>query len=148
MAQTVGNYEERDKRIELIGEYVLSTGDSTRNTADYFSKNFFRISNNTVSEYCKEYLRRHPDRKGLMDKVIENNKAQTIDNESVSNRVFNNANLVINNGMTIEEVSKATGISYWTVYRDLTDRLEKLDKELYDEVKRRFGDNSMGNIQR
>ena len=43
--------EEKNERIELIGEYFLETGASTREIAKHFSENQFKISNKTVSLY-------------------------------------------------------------------------------------------------
>ena len=41
--------EEKNSRIELVGEYFLKTGKSTREIAKDFSENYFEISNNFIA---------------------------------------------------------------------------------------------------
>ena len=44
------NDEERDRRVELVGEYYLQTPNaSVRSTANYFTEHYFTISGATVS---------------------------------------------------------------------------------------------------
>lgn len=148
MARTVGNDEEREQRIQMVGEYVIQTGSSTRETTAFFSENFFSISNYTVHEYIKLFIKKYPQRKEELQKAIEGNKEQTIDNPEVYNRVMYNASLVINANMSIEEISQTTGVNYWIVYRDLTDRLKRINEELYYTVKSIFEENKNGNLKR
>lgn len=148
MAKKVETEEERLRRIIAVGEYVSENGTSSRKTAEYFSKNFFPISNNTVSEYCKLYIRLYPHKSAALVEAIKNNKEKTIEDEDVLKRVLYNASLVTEEGYTIEEISNMTGVSYWTVYRDLTDRLEKADPELFEGVKNIFSKNRNNNIKK
>ena len=72
MAQTVFSDEERDRRIDLVGEYRVHTGESTRNIAKYFSFTQFKISNATVSDYLERYKKRHPENKAIIEIEYEN----------------------------------------------------------------------------
>lgn len=148
MAATVGNYDERRERIIMVAEYVMATGSSSRNTADFFSKNYFNISNATVSEYCKEYEKLFPLRKDEIRSAIEKNKEKTIKDPEVLDRVLLNTNLVLEHGLSIAEISQTTGVNYWTVYKDLTERLKMVDESLYYQVRERFKENSLENIKR
>ena len=50
-------------------------------------------------------------------------------------------------GYTIEEVSEYTKTSYWTVYRDLTERLPKIDPKLNEEVIELLNNRKMSNLR-
>ena len=60
MARTLNDEEERNRRIELVGSYIIKTGSSIRDTVEYFNENFFKISIPTVVDYRNLYLKRHP----------------------------------------------------------------------------------------
>ena len=64
--------QERIRRIEIVGKYFLDTGSSTRDIADYISKNHFDISNKTVSVYIKKYAEIHPDKSDEISELINN----------------------------------------------------------------------------
>lgn len=148
MASTVGNYDERLRRIIKVGEYVASTGSSTRATAKYFSENEFKISNYTVSEYCKEYQKMFPNKANEITSVIDQNREKTIKDENVVARVMQNVSYVLDDGLSLEEISNLTGVNYWIVYRDLTERLKSLDVDLYNKIKEIFTENRNNNIKR
>lgn len=125
---------EREERIKLIGDFTYETMASTRETAEFFSKNFFKISHVTVHTYLKKYIKYFPDKASKIIEVINNNKPSTIDDENVKIRVLKNAKYLLE-GYPIEQIAAITGCNYWTVYRDVTTRLEKIDKDLYENAK-------------
>lgn len=125
--------EEREERINLIGEYFINNpGVSTRKIAEYFSKNFFKISNATVLDYINRY-KKNNNLTDEIDNKLNENKPKTINDADVKKRVLTCAKLYIS-GKTLEEISNITNTNYWIIYRDLMVRLEKIDKEMYDQV--------------
>ena len=129
MARTLNDEEERNRRIELVGSYIIETGSSIRDTVEFFNENFFKISIPTVVDYRNLYLKRHPQFKVEMQKIINQNSPETIESEEVKNRVLKIAKL-INSGFTISEIQNKFNASYWTIYRDI-ERLKKLDEGYY-----------------
>ena len=138
--------EERDRRIELVGEYVLYNGASTREAASFFTENLFPISNYTVSDYCKKYKKKHPDKALIIERTFAANKKE-LSPEEKRVQVLKNAKLILS-GFTIEEISEKTGESYWSVYRDLTVRLKEIDLGLFTEIKQIMHDRSKDNLRR
>ena len=120
--------QERIRRIEIVGKYFLDTGSSTRDIADYISKNHFDISNKTVSVYIKKYAEIHPDKSDEISELINNNTEKSIEDPEVRERVFKVARSILD-GHTIEETSEILGVSAKTVERDISPRLELLSKE-------------------
>ena len=55
MAATFNN-EERERRIKLVIDYILKTGASYRETAKFFTENYFKISHVTVKDYCDRII--------------------------------------------------------------------------------------------
>lgn len=78
-------------------------------------------------------MNKYPERKNLVLEILSNNKEDSVEEESVRNRVMNNLKYALS-GYTVEEISSLSKISYWTVYRDLSDRLPKIDIKLSNEV--------------
>lgn len=146
MARTLNDEEERNRRIELVGSYIIETGSSIRDTVEFFNENFFKISIPTVVDYRNLYLKRHPQFKVEMQKIINQNKPETIESEEVKNRVLKIAEL-INSGFTISEIQNKFNASYWTIYRDI-ERLKKLDEALYNEVKKIINERVKENIRK
>lgn len=146
MAKKVEDPEERARRIKLVGEYIAKTGASTRKTAEYFTKNYFNISNYTVSDYLKIYKAMcKEEEKAKIESIIKNNKAQSIEFEEVKTRVLQVADLILA-GFTIEEISKSMNVDYWTIYRDIHNRFSKIDPEKYQEIKNILGERSLDNL--
>ena len=146
MARTLNDEEERNRRIELVGSYIIKTGSSIRDTVEYFNENFFKISIPTVVDYRNLYLKRHPQFKVEMQKIINQNSPETIESEEVKNRVLKIAKL-ITSGFTISEIQNKFNASYWTIYRDI-ERLKKLDEALYNEVKKIINQRVEENIRK
>ncbi len=124
---------ERERRIDLIGDFFIQEKTSIRKTTKFFCDNFFPISSATVYDYLKRYMNKHSEKKDLVLEILSNNKEDSIEEESVRNRVINNLKYALS-GYTIEEISSLSNISYWTIYRDLSDRLSKIDMKLSKEV--------------
>jgi len=141
MARTVENEEERERRIILVGEYVKETGASTRKTAEYFSKTYFKISNCTVSDYCARYCKMRPDELELLRGKIESNMDLGVSDPKVRQRVELNVSL-FEQGLTIQEIAEKTNTSFWTVYRDVSYRYQIIDPVGFEEIKHKLSENS------
>ncbi len=125
--------KEREERINLVGEYFINNpGVSTRKIAEYFSNNFFKISNATVLDYINRY-KKNNNLTDEIDNKLNENKPKTINDADVKKRILTCAKFYIN-GKTLEEISTITNTNYWIVYRDLMVRLKKIDEYLYNQV--------------
>lgn len=130
--------EERNERIILVGEYFLDHPDSsTRKIAEHFSSmdNGFRISNATVCQYIKKFKEMVSiDKSMIIDNSINSNKPEGIDSKDVRDRILYFVSLMLDQNMTLQDIVDYTGVPFWVVYRDLTRRLPKIDKDLYLQV--------------
>lgn len=136
MAANIKDPEERNRRIQLVGKYFVDTGLPTRQIASYFSENFFKISNKTVYQYIRQYMRMHPEESQNIQEKIENNTEKTITDANTRKRVFLVSKLVIE-GYTMNEIvdilnssnTNEDKISIKTVEHDIFIRLKKLAKQ-------------------
>lgn len=136
MAANIKDPEERNRRIQLVGKYFVDTGLPTRQIASYFSENFFKISNKTVYQYIRQYMKMHPEESQNIQEKIENNIEKTITDANTRKRVFLVAKLVIE-GYTINEIvdilnssnTNEDKISIKNVEHDIFIRLKKLAKQ-------------------
>ena len=132
MARTVETEEERLRRVILVGEHVLATGDSTRKTAQYFTKTYFSISNCTVSDYCARYCKMRPEEVDILRGKIDENVVRDVKDEEIRKRVSTVAEL-FESGMTIQQIADMMNVKFWVVYRDIHTRLPLIDAALYEE---------------
>lgn len=136
MAANIKDPEERNRRIQLVGKYFVDTSLPTRQIASYFSENFFKISNKTVYQYIRQYMKMHPEESQNIQEKIENNTEKTITDANTRKRVFLVAKLVIE-GYTINEIvdilnssnTNEDKISINNVEHDIFIRLKKLAKQ-------------------
>ena len=144
--------DERKERIILVGEYFLSHPDSsTRKIAEYFSsiENGFKISNATVCQYINIYKDMvSSDKSIIIDRNVNSNRPESVESETVRNRVMFFVSLMLDHDMTIQDISECTGVSYWIVYRDLADRLSKIDIDLYNKVSILMNERKLENLKR
>lgn len=56
--------------------------------------------------------------------------------EKMIKRIYNMAFEILDTRSTIREIGKRFGVSKSTVHKDLTDRLEEIDKDLYLQVRK------------
>lgn len=57
MAKIIQDEEERNRRINMVGDLCLNTGYSYRELADYLTKHYFKISFVTVKNYLENILK-------------------------------------------------------------------------------------------
>ena len=138
--------EERNNRIKLVGEYYINTPNaSVRTTSQYFKENYFDISIATVSNYIELYKKLYPNKAKKVDDVIESRTPKTVEDKYIRDRVLKEAKMILQ-GFTIEQISELNDIEYWVVYRDLGERLKKVDIELYAAVCTILNQNSLDNL--
>ncbi len=138
--------EEIQRRIILVGDYVKETSSSTRETAKYFTENYFPISNATVSNYLKKYMKLSRNNKLKIMEIIDENKPKTIKDENIRTRVLKVYDL-IKLGFTIEEISLNLNVDYWSIYYDIYKRLKMLDENKYNEIKEILKNRSEENLK-
>lgn len=131
MAKTVETEEERLERINLVANYIIDNKASVRKTSEYFSENYFPISIATISDYCQRFMKLYPSRAEELKEVIDKNKPKTIKDDEVLLRIKRNYNLFIE-GKTIDEIAALTEVDYWIIYRDLTERLPRISKDIFE----------------
>lgn len=148
MARTLMDDDERNRRVVLVGEHVKNTGSSTRETARFFTKTYFAISNCTVSDYCKRYCSMRPEEVDELRGRITENTVKTVQDPEIRQRVEYHGRLM-EQGMTIQEIEELTGTSFWTIYRDINTRLQVVDPELYNEkIKPMLMEHSQENLKK
>lgn len=134
MAKTLKDEEERIKRIYDVYECIIK-GMSTRECADYITYNQkydYTITNATVKDYIDRMAKIDGEKYNEMQDIIEEHTPKTVTDEEVKTRI---KNVVINlaAGYNYQETADLLGLTYSTVYRDYTHRLNKLTtKELND----------------
>ena len=133
MARKVESDEERERRVILVGKYVADTKSSTRDTADYFSRTYFPISNATVSDYCHRFMKLNREEVDTLTDVIDVNTVKSLDDEETRMRVEINVEL-FSCGLTIADINR---------------RAKALDPVKYDaDIKPRLLANSQANLDR
>lgn len=149
MAANIKNEDERDRRIIMIGEFIIQHPEmSTRKVAEYFSKNYFSISNATVYDYFERYKRMRPDDKQTIEQIMSNNRAKGIIDTNVVNRVKIVTQKLLYEDKTVNQIAEELNIGFWTVYYDLTERLPLLSSELYKLVEEKMSGRVMSNLNK
>lgn len=153
MAANVSSEDERERRVILVGNYFLENPNaSTRSAAKYFSDNFFKISNYTIHDYLQRYKRmietKDEESVKKITEMMDDNKPDTVADEKIKERVLYNTKLFLDNNMTVDDIANSTGVSFWTVYRDLKQRLAFIDEKLYMQVNDIMHERSFENINR
>lgn len=132
MAKTVETYEERIERIYKVRDYVLdkiakNEKFSTRSISNYFTENEFAISNNTVNIYLNSLEKLDKKNYEIIRNYLEKNKPKTINDNDVKIRVLQATKLLLSD-YTIEEIAKELNSTPSVIYRDLTVRLPRIEK--------------------
>lgn len=147
MARTLKDEQERIRRINLVGEYFLNNPHaSTRNASQYFFNEKIEMSNCTISNYLKLYKELHAEKEEAIENRINENKPETHDNPEVQKRVLLVTKMYLEFDYTEEQIADMIHESIWVVRRDLSNRLLKLNKDLYAAYKEKARINSLNNI--
>lgn len=115
--------DEKKKELILeIADYIIETKTSIRKTAVQF-----HLSKTTISKYMSEYLPKINNAKYKEIQKIIKVSDGTLSEEDIK-RVEMEYDLYIE-GYTLKEIALETGNSYQQVQRDISIRLQKIDKE-------------------
>lgn len=148
MAANIQSEDERERRIIFVGEYFINNpGVSIRKACEDISNNYFKISIATIHDYLQRYKKMFEQNRLLIEEHINNNKEKTILDEDVKIRVLNNTKLYLS-GLSVLDISLKTDNDYWTIYRDLTVRLSKIDQNLYNKVSELMNENRLENLKK
>ena len=145
--------EERKELILKVAKYAVMHEASTREVGKAFG-----FSNVTAHNYLTKGLERlceeAPTKENIslyneVKEVLDNNKAKSIEDENIKNRVVTVSELFIT-GLTIEEIAQKLDSTFFTIYRDLTVRLPKIEnveKDLLKQVSDTLKSNSEENLK-
>ena len=133
MARTVLDENIRNERIVLVGEYVKKNKASTRKAAEYFSKDQFKISNATVSDYITRFAKLKSAQINKIKEDIINLSKQEVKDTTTLTRVIK-AGELFTSGYPIEAIADTLNEDVYTIHRDIYNRLEYADKGLYNEA--------------
>ena len=97
---------------------------------DIFTDNYFRISHVTVKDYCSRVINQNTEIGKELEKIIEENTEKGINDDEVIKRIVNVSNIYASTDFTISEIAENLGLSFWTVYRDITSRIKKINIDL------------------
>ncbi len=149
MAANVSSWEERERRILMVGKYFIENeGMSTRQAANYFSANFFPISNATIHDYLQKYKILVANNSEKIQAMMESNKPQTIKDEKVVNRILIAAQKFLTENKTVDQIAQDLNESSWTIYRDLTSRLKIINVEIYNQISQEMERRSLENLEK
>lgn len=133
--------EERIEKVKEVADYIIATGDSTRNAAKAFN-----ISNATVSTWMSDLLKKIDYEKYcLVKEKLAENTPKTVEDDEIRNRVLDAANLIIH-GFTVEEIAKKMNVTTNIINEDLQTRLSRISTILDDQVKIIQRQNSLNNL--
>ena len=139
--------EERKIYIDLVGDYFLNYDNpSLRKCAKYLKEvKGIILSLPTIKSYLHTFVRKNPIKGKKILNIIEKNTPDKIEDEEVKERVKKVAQMFIS-GNSVYEISKDLNISINTIYRDLNERLKKIDVDLYNKVKPLLNEHSLSNL--
>lgn len=154
MARTLGNDdEERYRRIKLVVDYIRD-GFSIRKIKELFDEEHnITISIATISDYARRGKKMFGNSDVIDSTFYKNNKDKLVFhdgtiNEEVKMRVVKEAKLYYVEGYNLEEISNELNIPYHVVYRDLKEKLPRINSELAENVKKMMSDNRLDNLEK
>lgn len=138
--------EERQK-LELFIIMESNYNISFRKIKKELEKYDINVSHVTIKSDINKLLIQNPIKYEKIIEMLGENKPQTVKDESVRNRALLVAKY-IKSGFTIEEISESIKIPYWTLYRDIKNRLIKINQDLYQEVEQILTEHKMNNLRK
>ena len=145
--------EKRKELIIKVATYAVLHEASTREVGRVF--HFSNVTaHNILTKDFKKLCEEHPTKERIdlyneVQDVLEKNKAKSIEDENTKNRVLKVTELFIK-GLTIDEIAQDLDSTFFTVYRDLTVRLPKLeniDKNILKQVSEMLKNNKEENLK-
>lgn len=125
---------ERERLIMLSGKLAENKMGVNEISRFLLETENIKISSASVSNFIKTYQKIHFNDK--VDYTLKDNRGD-VSNKDVEKRVLENAKSLLE-GKTVKEISEETNQDYYKVYRDLTIRLPRVNKELSIQVRNRL----------
>lgn len=148
MAANIKDEEERNRRVMMIGEFIIEHPDmSTRKTAEYFTKNFFPISNATVYDYLERYKQIVLKNGDEIRQIMYSHKAKSVEDDTVIERVMLVTREFIEKNKTVKTIAHEFDLSPWVVYYDLKIRLPLINEQLSNFVNKKMNEEVMQNLK-
>ena len=146
--------EERKEFILTVSKYFILTGKSTRQLAEVFKVSNFTIHSILTKQLEQLYLEtRNQEHLELYKEVQEtlqrNKNNKSVEDTEVRKRVLEASKLLLS-GKKVSEIAEILGFSFYTVYRDLTVRLPKIngiDSEIVNNVQLTMRTNKEFNLE-
>lgn len=145
--------DERKEFVLTVAKYFVLTGKSTRQLADIFKVSNYTIHSILTKQLEQLYLetknKDHFDLYKEVQEVLEKNKNnKSVEDKEVRKRVLEASKLLLS-GKIISEIAEILQVSFYTIYRDLTVRLPKIngiDSDIIDNVKQTMQVNKEFNL--
>ena len=139
--------EEKKKRVLIVADHIIQTGDSIRKTAQYVSQNYFPVSIATVHDYINNRLPKIAMDKYIQaTKIINGNTPKSVQDAQIKIRIYSAA-LYMLQEYTIPEIVQFRGSTYDTIYDDLTSRLPRLDKKMAEDFRNKLLEHRLANLK-
>lgn len=145
--------DERKEFILTIAKYFVLTGKSTRQLAEVFKVSNFTIHSILTKQLEQIYLetknKEHLELYNEVQAVLQKNKNnKSVEDADIRKRVLEASKLLLS-GKTVSEIAGILNYGFYTIYRDLTVRLPKIngiDPEIVNNVRLALQTNKEINI--
>ena len=144
---------QRKELIIKVAKYAVMYEASTRKIGKVFG--FSNVTaHNLLTKGLERLCKEEPTKENIslyneVQEILDNNKAKSIEDETIKNRVLKVTELFIK-GLTIDEIAQDLDSTFFTVYRDLTVRLPKIEgveTEVLKKVSETLKNNSEENLK-
>ena len=147
MARNLGNNDlERLRRIKIVGDYVFKTEATIIKTQKYISENYFPISVYTVKTYLDAYKKLDMEKYGELERIKNAHLESRLDDKKTIERIKKIVHMYLVEGKNLDEIAKILEVSYDIVYRDMTNRLPKINENLARQVSQEFNRRKLLNL--
>lgn len=146
--------EERKEYILTIAKYFVLTGKSTRQLSGVFKVSNFTIHSILTKQLEQLYLETRNKEyldlyKEVQDVLQKNKNNKSVEDADIRKRVLEASKLLLT-GKTVSEIAEILNSSFYTIYRDLTVRLPKIngiDSEVVNNVQLTMHTNKEINLE-
>ena len=123
--------DERKEFILTVAKYFVLTGKSTRQLAEVFKVSNFTIHSILtvqLEKLCEQDKNKEYDElyAAVKETLSSNKNNHSIEEPNIKKRILEAARLLIS-GKTVEQIAQDLNSSFYTIYRDLTVRLPKIE---------------------
>lgn len=128
------NEEARKEKALEIAEYIIQENKKGNKISTRGLAKKYGLSNYTISVLMGDYLKKNfPGLYNIVHKILQGNIPKTIEHIDIERRVLKVAKYTLQ-GMTTQQIADLLGESINVINEDLEMRLEKINKEAYNQV--------------